>query len=78
MIQNRARLRTTIKIGLFEQNGGWVFIGIPENGTFYDEPLFSGKRRSLEDAMSTAKKLAGPDKGLVYSRLDKTINDWNY
>ena len=63
----------TIKLGLFQQRGGWVFIGT--TGTFYDQPLFSGKRRTLYDAIEAAKGLAPADSFIVYSMLDNK-NDW--
>jgi hypothetical protein len=66
----------TIDVGLLEQNGGWVMIAVEHNKGFYGKKLFSGKRRTLEDAMSLAKQLAPTDSALVYSRLDNVINDW--
>lgn len=65
----------TINLGLFEQNGGWVFIAVRNGDTFYDEVLFSGKRRTLKGAIEAAKKLAGEDADVLYSRLDN-VNDW--
>lgn len=66
-----------INIGLFEQNGGWVFLGVPNGLGFYGPVMFSGKRRSLQGAMEAAKRLAGDEADVLYSRLDNTINDWN-
>jgi hypothetical protein len=62
-----------IDLGLFEQNGGWVFIGVKHGHGFYCTPLFSGKRRNLSEAIQSAKKLVPPGHCVVYSRLDNTF-----
>lgn len=68
---------STISLGLFEQRGGWVFVGVAYDNGFYGPVLFSGKRKSLYDAIESAKKLAPEGAAMVYSRLDNTMNDWN-
>jgi hypothetical protein len=73
-----ARSLYTINLGLFEQNGGWVFVAVKMGDNFYGDTLFSGKRRTLQGAMEAGKKLAGEDADVIYSRLDNTINDWTY
>lgn len=65
----------TIEVGLFIQNGGWVFIGVPVGSGFYREPLFSGKRGSLQQAIDAAKKLAPAGSPMVYSRLESNLSD---
>jgi hypothetical protein len=72
-----AHSQYTINLGLFEQNGGWVFLAVPAGTTFDGPVLFSGKRRSLSGAIEAAKKLAGDDVSMLYSRLDN-VNDWTY
>ena len=71
-----ARSLRTINLGLFEQNGGWVFVAVKMGDSFYGDTIFSGKRRSIHGAIEAGKKLAGPDCDVIYSRLDNTINDW--
>ena len=75
MNKTHAHSIATIKLGLFEQNNGWVFVAVPFTGHFYDEPLFSGKRKSLADAIDAAKVLAG-EQIMVYCRLDN-VSSWD-
>jgi hypothetical protein len=70
---NPARSQYIIDVGLFEQRGGWVFVAVKHGHGFYNDILFSGKRKSLQLAMSAAKQLAGDDVGLLYSRLDRVL-----
>lgn len=67
-------LLPTIKVGLFEQGGGWVFIVTRDN--FYSDAIASGKRKSLAAAMDAAKEVAPDGHPLVFSRLDNLSYDW--
>jgi hypothetical protein len=58
----------TIDLGLFEQRGGWVFVAVPHGAGFYGDALFSGKRRTMNDAIDAAKKMAG-DVVFIYCML---------
>jgi hypothetical protein len=60
----------TINLGLFYQNGGYVFVAVPLGSDFYGSVLFSGKRKTLVGAITAAKALAGGDVAVVYSRLE--------
>ena len=55
-----------IDVAVFEQRGGWVFVGVNHGNGFYNNILFSGKRKSLQLAMSSARKLAGDQASLIY------------
>jgi len=59
-----------IDIGLFEQNNGWIFIGVHHDTGFINKPLFSGKRGSLAEAMSSGKEFAGSNVSIIFLRLD--------
>ena len=59
----------TINLGLFEQRGGWVFVAVSHDKDFYGDVLFSGKRRTLYDAIAAAKNRAGPEADFIYSML---------
>jgi hypothetical protein len=63
----------TINLGLFYQNGGYVFVAVPLGRDFYGDVLFSGKRRSLEQAITAAKSLAPDGTRMVYSRLEGSL-----
>jgi len=60
----------TINLGLFYQNGGYVFVAVPMGAGFDGDVLYSGKRKTLQDAISTAKRLAPEGAAMVYSRLE--------
>lgn len=64
-----AHSQSTINLGLFYQRGGWVFIAVPYDNGFYGDVLFSGKRRTLDDAIDAAKRIAGADASIIYSML---------
>lgn len=55
-----------IDVAVFEQRGGWVFLVTEHGNGFYNNILFSGKRRSLELAMSAVKEWAGNETDFVY------------
>jgi hypothetical protein len=55
-----------IDVAIFEQRGGWVFVGVNHNNGFYNNILFSGKRKTLALAMSASRELAGEQTELVY------------
>jgi len=55
-----------IDVAVFEQRGGWVFVGVRQGNGFYNNVLFSGKRKTLALAMSASKELAGDQAELVY------------
>lgn len=65
-----AHSQYTINLGLFYQNSGYVFVAVELGDDFNGDVLFSGKRRSLQDAIETAKKLAPENTAMVYSRLE--------
>jgi hypothetical protein len=65
-----------IDVALFIQNGGWIFIGVEHGEGFYGHSLFSGKRRSLDDAIDIVKKLAPDDSRLLYCVMNNTMNEW--
>lgn len=71
-----ANLRLTIDVGLLQQATGWIFVGVPVGHTFHEEPLFSGKRKTLEQAINAAKELVPSGAIVVYSRLEANINEW--
>ena len=70
---SRVRLPQTIKIGLFEQGGGWIFIVSRDN--FHGDSLASGKRNTLESAMDAARASVPKGHPIVFTRLDN-IHDW--
>jgi hypothetical protein len=55
-----------IDVAVFAQRGGWVFIGVNHNNGFYNNVLFSGKRKTLSLAMYAARQFAGEHAQLVY------------
>lgn len=69
-MKNLAVSPSIINLGLFYQNGGYVFVAVPMGSGFYGEVLFSGKRKNMKDAIDAAKALAGDDVAMVYSRLE--------
>lgn len=75
-MEARANLRRIIDVGLLEQHNGWVFVGCPAGQGHYGEPLFSGKRKTLEQAMDAAKTLAPSGAAVVYSRLESSTQEW--
>lgn len=68
--------RLTIDVGLLQQNNGWIFVGVKSGDTFHQEPIFSGKRKTLAQAIDAAKALAPKGASMVYSRLEANINEW--
>jgi hypothetical protein len=68
------RQRQIIKVGLFEQSGGWVFVVTDKE--FYEIPLASGKRKTLALAMDAARAAAPRDRPIVFSRIDNLSDDW--
>jgi hypothetical protein len=63
----------TINLGLFYQNGGYVFVAVPLGKGFYGDVLFSGKRKTVAQAIAAAKALAPDGARMVYSRLEGNL-----
>lgn len=56
-----------IKIGLFEQTGGWVFVVTDRD--FYSTPIASGKRKTLALAMEAGRAAAPSGAPIVFTRI---------
>jgi hypothetical protein len=68
-----ARWPSKTNLYLFRQNNGWVFI---LGNNLYDDPIKSGKRKTLEGAILAAKPFVPEGSSLVYSMIESTKNDW--
>jgi hypothetical protein len=71
-----ARSVPTTDIGVFRQNGGYVFVGVEQDAGWSGDVLFSGKRSTLGEAMKAARALAGDDHDVMYTNLDSMVTDW--
>jgi len=71
-----ARSVPIIDIGIFEQNSGFVFVGVLQDSGWSGDIEFSGKRKSLSEAVLAARHLAGDDKDVMYTRLDSMVTEW--